>query len=96
MGPPFELASKGSGTRIYGDTVIEKTLPVLAYGEVWQRGLHLQVRSKAASPASTPTATDSRCRGQSRKCFESITLIAREMTSTKISEHNRSSFRGGA
>jgi hypothetical protein len=38
-GYAFELASKGSGTRIcYGDTVLDKTLPVLAYGEVWQRG----------------------------------------------------------
>jgi hypothetical protein len=35
----FELASQGSGTRICdGDTVIDKALPVLACGEVWQRG----------------------------------------------------------
>jgi hypothetical protein len=38
-GHAFELASKGSGTRLcYSDTVIDKALPVLAYGEVWQRG----------------------------------------------------------
>ena len=38
-GHAFELSSKGSGTRLcYGDTVLDKSLPVLAYGEVWQRG----------------------------------------------------------
>jgi len=38
-GHAFEMASKGTGTRLcYGDTVMDKALPVLAYGEVWQRG----------------------------------------------------------
>lgn len=38
-GKAFEMNSKGTAGRIcYGDTVIDKSLPVLAYGEVWQRG----------------------------------------------------------
>jgi hypothetical protein len=38
-GQAFELTAQDGGTRIcYGDTIIDKTLPVLAYGEVWQRG----------------------------------------------------------
>jgi hypothetical protein len=39
MGPRLRTGVEGSGTRVcYGDTVLDKTLPVLAYGEVWQRG----------------------------------------------------------
>jgi hypothetical protein len=38
-GHAFEMNSKGGAERIcYGDTVIDKSLPVLAYGDVWQRG----------------------------------------------------------
>jgi hypothetical protein len=38
-GKAFEMRSKGSVERLcYGDTVMDKTLPVLDYGEVWQRG----------------------------------------------------------
>jgi hypothetical protein len=38
-GKAFEMRSKGSAIRLcYGDTVMDKALPVLAYGEVWQRG----------------------------------------------------------
>jgi hypothetical protein len=38
-GQAFEMKSKGSAERIcYGDTVIDKSLPVVAYGEIWQRG----------------------------------------------------------
>ena len=38
-GHAFEMNSKGTADRIcHGDTVIDKSLPVLAYGEVWQRG----------------------------------------------------------
>ncbi len=38
-GQAFEMNAKGAASRIcYGDTVIDKSLPVLAYGEVWQRG----------------------------------------------------------
>jgi hypothetical protein len=38
-GKAFEMNSKGGATRIcYGDTVMDRALPVLAYGEVWQRG----------------------------------------------------------
>lgn len=38
-GKAFEMRSKGNASRIcYGDTVIEKSLPALSYGEVWQRG----------------------------------------------------------
>jgi hypothetical protein len=38
-GKAFEIRSKGSAIRLcYGDTVMDKALPVLAYGEVWQRG----------------------------------------------------------
>ena len=39
FGHAFEMNAKGPATRIcYGDTVIDKSLPVVAYGEVWQRG----------------------------------------------------------
>ena len=38
-GKAFEMNAKGGAARIcYGDTVIDKSLPVLAYGDVWQRG----------------------------------------------------------
>jgi hypothetical protein len=38
-GKAFEMRAKGSAVRLcYGDTVMDKALPVLAYGEVWQRG----------------------------------------------------------
>jgi uncharacterized protein DUF6636 len=38
-GKAFEMGSKGNAERLcYGDTVMGKALPVLAYGEVWQRG----------------------------------------------------------
>jgi hypothetical protein len=38
-GKAFEMRSKGAAERIcYGDTVIDKSLPALAYGDVWQRG----------------------------------------------------------
>lgn len=38
-GKAFEMRSKGSAVRLcYGDTVMDPKLPVLAYGEVWQRG----------------------------------------------------------
>jgi hypothetical protein len=38
-GKAFEMNAKGGAARIcYGDTVIDPKIPVLAYGEVWQRG----------------------------------------------------------
>ena len=38
-GKAFEMQAKGSAIRLcYGDTVMDKALPVLAYGAVWQRG----------------------------------------------------------
>src|SRR3954452_10232483 len=38
-GKAFEMRSKGSAARLcYGDTVMDPKLPVLTYGEVWQRG----------------------------------------------------------
>ena len=38
-GGAFEMNAEGPAARIcYGDTVMDKSLPVLAYGEVWQRG----------------------------------------------------------
>lgn len=38
-GKAFEMRSKGTAERLcYGDTVMDPGLPVLAYGEVWQRG----------------------------------------------------------
>ena len=38
-GKAFEMRSKGNAERLcYGDTVMDKALPVLAYGDVWQRG----------------------------------------------------------
>ncbi|MGX1317275.1 hypothetical protein AB7M17_000728 [Bradyrhizobium sp. USDA 377] len=38
-GHAFEMSAKGSAGRICaGDTVMDASLPVLAYGEVWQRG----------------------------------------------------------
>ena len=38
-GHAFEMNAKGPAARIcYGDTALDPTLPVLAYGEVWQRG----------------------------------------------------------
>jgi hypothetical protein len=38
-GKAFEMRAKGSAIRLcYGDTIMDKALPVLAYGEVWQRG----------------------------------------------------------
>lgn len=37
-GHAFEMSAKGSAGRICaGDTVMDPSLPVLAYGEVWQR-----------------------------------------------------------
>ena len=37
-GHAFEMTAKGSAGRICaGDTVMDPTLPVLAYGEIWQR-----------------------------------------------------------
>ena len=38
-GKAFEMRSNGNAERLcYGDTVMEPRLPVLAYGDVWQRG----------------------------------------------------------
>ena len=38
-GKAFEMRAKGNAERLcYGDTVMDPALPVLAYGEVWQRG----------------------------------------------------------
>ncbi|RTE90372.1 DUF6636 domain-containing protein [Bradyrhizobium sp. LVM 105] len=38
-GHAFEMSAKGAAGRICaGDTVMDASLPVLAYGEVWQRG----------------------------------------------------------
>jgi hypothetical protein len=38
-GGAFEMNAKGPATRLcHGDTVMDKSLPVLSYGEVWQRG----------------------------------------------------------
>ncbi|MCA1527181.1 DUF6636 domain-containing protein [Bradyrhizobium yuanmingense] len=38
-GHAFEMSAKGIAARICaGDTVMDPSLPVLAYGEVWQRG----------------------------------------------------------
>ena len=38
-GKAFEMRSKGGAERLcYGDTVMDPGLPMLAYGEVWQRG----------------------------------------------------------
>ncbi len=38
-GGAFEMNAKGAAARLcHGDTVMDRTLPVLAYGEVWQRG----------------------------------------------------------
>jgi hypothetical protein len=38
-GKAFEMRSKGAAVRLcYGDTVMDPKMPVLAYGEVWQRG----------------------------------------------------------
>ena len=37
-GHAFEMSAKGSPARICaGDTVVDPSMPVLAYGEVWQR-----------------------------------------------------------
>ena len=37
-GGAFEMNAKGPAARIcHGDTVMDNSLPVLAYGEVWQR-----------------------------------------------------------
>ena len=38
-GKAFEMRAKGNAVRLcYGDTIMDSALPVLAYGEVWQRG----------------------------------------------------------
>ncbi|MBB4366089.1 hypothetical protein GGD65_007158 [Bradyrhizobium sp. CIR18] len=38
-GHAFEMSAKGAAGRICaGDTVMDASLPVLAYGEAWQRG----------------------------------------------------------
>lgn len=38
-GHAFEMSAKGAASRICaGDTVLDQSLQVLAYGEVWQRG----------------------------------------------------------
>lgn len=38
-GGAFEMNAKGTAARIcHGDTVMDPRLPVLGYGEVWQRG----------------------------------------------------------
>jgi hypothetical protein len=38
-GGAFEMNAKGPAARIcHGDTVMDNPLPVLGYGEVWQRG----------------------------------------------------------
>jgi uncharacterized protein DUF6636 len=38
-GGAFEMNAKGPAARLcHGDTVMDKSLPMLGYGEVWQRG----------------------------------------------------------
>ena len=38
-GGAFEMNARGTAARIcHGDTVMDRSLPVLGYGEVWQRG----------------------------------------------------------
>ena len=36
-GHAFEMSAKGSARICAGDTIMDPSLPVLAYGEVWQR-----------------------------------------------------------
>ena len=39
FGKAFEMKPKGPSERLcYGDTIMDPKMPVLAYGEVWQRG----------------------------------------------------------
>ena len=39
FGKAFEMKPKGPSERLcYGDTIMDSALPVLPYGEVWQRG----------------------------------------------------------
>ena len=38
-GKAFEMRPRGNAVRLcYGDTVMDPRMPLLAYGEVWQRG----------------------------------------------------------
>ena len=39
FGKAFEMKPKGAAERLcYGDTIMDPVLPLLAYGQVWQRG----------------------------------------------------------
>jgi hypothetical protein len=65
-GGAFEMNAKGPAARIcHGDTVMDKALPVLGYGEVWQRG-----GFTCTSEQRTRSGAGSRWHGRSRKCFE--------------------------
>ena len=55
-GGAFEMNAKGPAARIcHGDTVMDRSLPVLGYGEVWQRGGFTCKSEQAGLHASTPT-----------------------------------------
>ena len=70
-GKAFEMRAKGSAIRLcYGDTVMDKALPVLAYGEVWQRGGFTCKSEQTGVTCFNAIGAGFRCRGRSRSCFE--------------------------
>ena len=76
------MTSKGSAVRLcYGDTVMDKSLPVLAYGEVWQRGgFTCKSEQIGRDLLQCRIGAGFRCRGRSRSCFERCTAITARHT----------------
>lgn len=70
-GHAFEMSAKGSAGRICaGDTVMDASLPVLAYGEVWQRAGFTCRSEQTGLTCFNAMQRGFRSRGGSRRCFE--------------------------
>jgi len=63
-GSAFKVSVRGHNAQriCHGDTVMNKSLPGLAYGDIWQRGGFTCTSDQAGLTSPTPTVTASRCR----------------------------------
>ena len=77
-GGAFEMNAKGPAARLcHGDTVMDGSLPVLGYGEVWQRG---GFTCKSEQAGVTCFNTDRRgfslARGEAGDFLDKLTQLA--------------------
>lgn len=72
-GHAFEISAKGAASRICAGTVMDPLLPVLAYGEVLQRGgFTCQSEQTGLTCFNARCSGDFHWLGRSRRCFEDV------------------------